>query len=130
VPERRSLASPTERPDVLTYGIRTACIRMVAVVAGKYKYDEEEVQALSGALASRGPRFGHEYLGSFSVFSAPAGVRFTTTTASGATTPTSPDFVPMDACEITEEVEGGTGVPSPRTLRPLRTIHGGGDAGF
>jgi proline iminopeptidase len=101
--------SQSERPDGLNPpGIRTAGIRMVPVVAGKYKVwtkklGEGSVKVL---LLHGGPGFSHEYLEAFESFLPQAGIEMYYYDQLGCNNSDQPDDLSLwTLARYTEEVE-------------------------
>ena len=99
----------TERPDGLNPpGIRTAGIRMVPVVAGKYKVWTKKLGtgSVKVLLLHGGPGFSHEYLEAFESFLPQAGVEMYYYDQLGCNNSDQPDDPSLwTLARYTEEVE-------------------------
>jgi proline iminopeptidase len=99
----------TERPDGLNpAGIRTAGIRMVPVVAGKYKVWTKKIGSgsIKVLLLHGGPGFSHEYLEAFESFLPQAGIEMYYYDQLGCNNSDQPDdFSLWTLARYTEEVE-------------------------
>jgi proline iminopeptidase len=99
----------TQHPDGLNPpGIRTAGIRMVPVVGGKYKVWTKKVGSgpLKVLLLHGGPGFGHEYLEVFESFLPQAGIEMYYYDQLGCTNSDQPDDMSLwTLARYTQEVE-------------------------
>ena len=99
----------TQHPDGLNPpGIRTAGIRMVPVVGGKYKVWTKKVGSgpLKVLLLHGGPGFGHEYLEAFESFLPQAGIEMYYYDQLGCTNSDQPDDTSLwTLARYTQEVE-------------------------
>jgi proline iminopeptidase len=99
----------TERPDGLNpTGIRTAGIRMVPVVAGKYKVWTKKIGSgsVKVLLLHGGPGFSHEYLEAFESFLPQAGIEMYYYDQLGCNNSDQPDDLSLwTLARYTEEVE-------------------------
>ncbi len=100
---------PVEQPDGLNPpGIRTAGIRMVPVVNGKYKVWTKKLGSgpIKVLLLHGGPGFGHEYLEAFESFLPQAGMEMDYYDQLGCTNSDQPDDPSLwTLARYTEEVE-------------------------
>jgi proline iminopeptidase len=106
---------PVDRPDVLNPpGIRTAGIRMVPVVAGKYKVwtkklgggPSQGTGSVKVLLLHGGPGFSHEYLEAFESFLPQAGIEMYYYDQLGCNNSDQPDDPALwTVARYTEEVE-------------------------
>jgi len=100
---------PTGHPDGLNPpGIRTAGIRMVPVVGGKYKVWTKKLGSgpLKVLLLHGGPGFGHEYLEVFESFLPQAGIEMYYYDQLGCTNSDQPDDTSLwTLARYTQEVE-------------------------
>jgi proline iminopeptidase len=99
----------TQHPDGLNPpGIRTAGIRMVPVVGGKYKVWTKKLGSgsLKVLLLHGGPGFGHEYLEAFESFLPQAGIEMYYYDQLGCTNSDQPDDMSLwTLARYTQEVE-------------------------
>ena len=101
--------TPSERPDGLNPpGIRTAGIRLVPVVAGKYKVWTKKLGSgpVKVLLLHGGPGFSHEYLEAFESFLPQAGIEMYYYDQLGCNNSDQPDDPSLwTLARYTEEVE-------------------------
>ena len=101
--------TPSERPDGLNPpGIRTAGIRLVPVVAGKYKVWTKKLGSgpIKVLLLHGGPGFSHEYLEAFESFLPEAGIEMYYYDQLGCNNSDQPDDPSLwTLARYTEEVE-------------------------